>query len=138
MFDLGASHSIFNYRFAIYLPNKNRYDEEIPDIEQWADEAHYVLFTAAGGATRLPPAQGMWLNKQEGKVIHEVTHVVYAFIEPAAFKPNLPLVLDFIHRYGRDTMQDSVAVEYGAKVHFIKTFDKINLNAPMTRRKLAG
>jgi hypothetical protein len=132
MFDLGASHSIFNYRFAIYLPNKNCYDEEIPDIEQWASEALYVLFTAAGGATRLAPAQGMWFNKDEGKVIYEITHVVYAFVDPVAFANNLPLVLDFIHRFGRETMQDTIAVEFGAKVHFIKTFDKV-AQAPQLR-----
>ena len=122
MFDLGASRTIFNYRFAIYLPNKNCYDEEIQDIEQWANEALYTLFTAAGGATRLAPA----------KVIHEVTHVVYAFIDPVAFANNLPLVLDFIHRYGRETMQDSVVVEFGAKIHFINTFDKAT-QAPLLR-----
>jgi hypothetical protein len=123
MFDLGAAHTIYNYRFAIYLPNKNCFSEELPDIEKWAEEALYVLMSAAGGATRLAPAQGMWLNKTEGKVIHEITHVVYAFVDPIAFKPELPLALDFIHRFGRETMQDSVAVEFGSRVHFISDFN---------------
>jgi hypothetical protein len=131
MFDLGADHSIFNYRFAIYIPNKNRLDEELPDIEQWASEAFYVLFTAAGGATRLAPAQGMWFSKDEGKVIHEITHVVYAVVDPNTFPANLPLVLDFIHRFGRETMQDSVMVEYGSKLHFISDYHKAEEPPPL-------
>jgi hypothetical protein len=135
--DLGASYSIFAYRFSIYLPEQNCFGEKIDDIEQWVREGLYVLTTISGGATRLAPTQGMWFNKTEGLLIEEVTHLIYSVIDLAEFSKSTHLVRDFIHSFGRETMQESVAVEFGGKMHFITNFENCEFEFHFLRRKSA-
>lgn len=72
---LGASATMAAHRFIFYLPDKDRYGNQVPDIEDWVTESCLLLATLNGGATRLPAAQGMWLNRKEGRLIHETTHI---------------------------------------------------------------
>lgn len=135
--DLGASYSKFAYRFSIYLPEQNCFGEKIEDIEQWVREGLYVLSTISGGATRLAPAKGMWFNKTEGLLIEEVTHLIYSVIDPMEFSKSTHLVRDFIHSFGRETMQESVVVEFGGKMYFITNFENYKFEFHYLHRKSA-
>jgi hypothetical protein len=130
--DLGASTSIYAHRFTFYLPERNCFGETIADIELWVREAAYVLTTITGGATRLAPAVGMWFNKTEAQLIEETTHIVYTCFEPIEFLKNAHIVRDFIQRFARETMQDSVAVEFGGKMHFITDFEPVRAKPQLT------
>ena len=120
--DLGAAHSTHTQRFTIYLSERNCFGEVIADIELWIREAAYILTTITGGATRLAPASGMWFNRTEGLLIEETTHIVYTIYDPMRFSQDAHLIRDFLHRFGHETMQESVAVEFGGRMHFITDF----------------
>jgi len=100
-------------------------------------EGLYVLTTINGGATRLAPAKGMWFNKTEGLLIEESTHLIYSVIDPAEFSKSTHLVRNFIHSFGRETMQESVAVEFGSKMHFITNFENCKFEFHLLHRKRA-
>jgi hypothetical protein len=120
--DIGASSSLHAHRFTLYLPDRDCLGEPVADIEKWVMEATYILCAIAGGATRVAPASGMWLNKEEGKLIVETTHILYVIYEPVQFERDFFLIRDFICRFGRETAQQSIAVELGGKMHFITDF----------------
>jgi hypothetical protein len=115
-------------RLAIYLPNRNCFEEEIPDIGKWIDEAAFLLTTIAGGATIIE-ARGMWMNRISGKIINERTAIVYANVDYRQALKDRPLIDDFIARFGHETLQDSVSVEYGGKMYFISDYKEQSLKA---------
>jgi hypothetical protein len=90
-------------RFIMYLPDNNRFGRHIDDIEEWVREACFMLTTINGGATRLPPAQGMWLKEDDNQLIEETTHIVYSFVQIPAFLQNFGAIRSFIARFGRET-----------------------------------
>jgi len=119
--DLGAS-SIFAHRFTLYLPGRNFLGENISNIEEWVKEAAYILTSITGGVTRLAPAECMWSNKEEGILIIEITHILYTYFEPVTFTRDKHLIHEFICRFGRETSQQSVAMELDAKMLFVTDF----------------
>jgi hypothetical protein len=130
--DFGAAYSVYAHRFTIYLPERNCFGEVIVDIELWVREAAYILTSITGGATRLAPTSGMWFSKIEGKLIEETTHIVYAIYDPAEFLKDAHLVREFLHRFGRETMQETVVVEFGGKMHFISHFEEQKTKPTLT------
>jgi hypothetical protein len=112
------------HRFAVYLPDQDSLGKKIEEIEVWIREGCYVLATVTGGATRLPPASGMWLNRTTGQLIEETTHVICAFFNPPTFFRDIRLIEDFIRRFGQETLQESVMVELDNKLYFITEFSQ--------------
>jgi hypothetical protein len=115
-------------RITIYIPDRDCFEQEIPDICKWIDEAAYILVSIAGGATVLP-GRGMYLNRITGKIINEQTALVYANVEHEHLLQNRSLITDFIDRFGRETNQDSVLVEYNGQLYFITDFERAPLAA---------
>ncbi len=116
---LHASHRIPARRFIIYLPDNDRYGWRIENIEEWVREACLLLTRLNGGATRLAPAQGLWFNEQENRLICETTHIIFSCVTGTAFLENLEVIRAFIARFSRETNQDSVAVEFDGSIYFI-------------------
>jgi hypothetical protein len=113
---------ILAHRLTIYLPDRNGSGSLIPDIEEWAREGLYLLTTICGGATRLAPARGMWFNNKNATLIEEITHIVFAYVDPATLQRQEHHVVDFLRRFGRETSQDAVAVEFDGKLCFIADY----------------
>ena len=97
----------------------NRYGERVENIEDWVMEACLLLAKLNGGATRLSPAQGMWFNGTDDRLICETTHIVYSCVKAPTFFQNLGVIRSFIARFGRETEQDSVAVEFDGIIYFL-------------------
>ncbi len=116
---LPTSRRIPARRFVIYLPDNDRYGERIENIEDWVREACLLLTQLNGGATRLSPAQGMWFDEEENRLICETTHIVFSCVTGTTFLENLELIRAFIARFSRETNQDSVAVEFDGSIYFI-------------------
>jgi len=91
------------------------------DINYWIDEAAVLLTSIAGGAT-LIPAKGLWYIKKEGKLIKEDTTLIYCNVSPLQLAKDRHLVDDFIARYGLETMQETVTIEYMGKMYFESDF----------------
>lgn len=109
-----------NERVTLYLPTKDRYGLPVQNMERWADEAIMVLGSIAGGATRLPEAEGFWFAEDTGQVIREKVHIVFANVNPQRFHNQQAQVLAFMERFGTATGQQTVAAEYDGHLHFMQ------------------
>lgn len=85
-------------------------------------EALELMTRLNGGATAMPPTEGVW-GTEQGELVWEHPVVVYSFVRPADFFANLPAVREFLHRMGRETNQGEVAVEFDRLFLRITTFD---------------
>src|SRR6266571_4950763 len=74
--------------FSIYVPNKDRYGSEIGDQRRWVLEALTLLGSAGGGATAMPPVEGVWLD-ESGEYVWENPVVVYSYIKPDNFMAHM-------------------------------------------------
>ena len=119
---LGVDSGVSAQCFSVYIPNKDRFGEEIGTQRKWVLEALRLLGEINGGATALPPSEGVWLN-EEGTVIGEHPVVVYSYIVPDPFLQSLPRIREFLHRMGRETNQGEVAFEFDGRFYRIRRFD---------------
>jgi hypothetical protein len=76
-----------------------------------------------GGATAMPPCDGVWRN-DKGDVIREQPVVVYSYIVPELFLKSLPRIREFLHRLGREMNQGEIAVEFDGRFYRIHQFDE--------------
>jgi hypothetical protein len=121
---LGAETEASAQVLSIYLPNKDRRGKEF-DAHPWIEEAGELLFRIGGGATVMPPQDGVTAD-ENGNPMWETTVVVYSYVTPALVA-ELPAPREFLHRFGRTTEQREVGVSLtgmGDSLFFrIKNFD---------------
>jgi hypothetical protein len=109
--------------FLIYIPNKDRDGKEIGNQRQWVLEALGILGKIGGGATAMPPVEGVWMDA-EGEFVWENPVVVYSYIQPELFIARWPELRTFLHRMGRETRQGEVAFEFDKRFYRIRRFDE--------------
>jgi hypothetical protein len=110
---LGTGKPASVQKISLYLPERDRDNAPVPDIEKWIEAAMWLLGEINRGATRLPVAQGYWQPTQSW----EQTHVVYSYIaEQRIFEANLDRLVRFIHSFGKHAKQSSVMVEFSGEV----------------------
>jgi hypothetical protein len=121
--ELGAQDSYATQCFTIYIPNKDKNGKEFGTQRKWILEALALLTELNGGATAMPPTEGVWGNDQ-GELIWEHPVVVYSFIRrPEEFRASLSRVREFLHRMGRETNQGEVAFEFQTEFFLIREYD---------------
>lgn len=120
---LGVDHGISAQCFTIYVPDKDRNGNEIGNQRRWVLEALELLGEINGGATAMPPSEGVWRN-DAGNVISEHPVVVYSYVVPEPFLAGLPRLREFLHRMGRETNQGEIAFEFDGCFYRIRTFDE--------------
>jgi hypothetical protein len=109
---LQAHEARTSARIAIYLPNKDRNQEDI-DAEPYIMLGMRLMAEMNLGVTRMPVAQGMWIDEENQREVVEDTVVLYSFIRrPELFQSNFRRFVDFLHRFGRDCKQGEVLIEY--------------------------
>jgi hypothetical protein len=119
---LGADAGVATQCFTVYVPNKDKNDQEIGTQRRWVLDAIRLLSEVNGGATAIP-VEGGWLN-DEGRIILEDPVIVYSFItQPDRFLNHLPRLRAFLHRMGRETNQGEVAFEFDGRFYRIRQFD---------------
>jgi hypothetical protein len=119
--ELGAFEGDSNQRLTLYIPNKDRVGREIANVSDWIDEARRLLSQIGGGATAFPPADGTWLD-EHGTSIWEQTKIVFCYVYPDRFRSLVPKLREFTHRFGRETNQGEVVVEFDNLFWRIKHF----------------
>src|SRR5947207_291473 len=119
---VGAEPSFSIQCFTVYIPNKDKSDQEFGTQRRWVLEAIELLSAINGGATAIP-VEGGWKN-DEGQLILEDPVVVYSYIpDSAQFVAQLPRIREFLHRLGRETNQGEVAFEFNTEFYRIRRFD---------------
>ncbi len=87
-------------------------------------DARELLSKIGGGATAFPPADGTW-GGDGGKIIWEQTTMIFCYILPDPFQAQLPALREFLHRFGRETNQGEVVVEFDGGFYRIRQFDDV-------------
>ena len=119
---VGADAGVAVQCFTVYIPNKDKNDQEIGTQRRWVLDAIQLLSEINGGATAIP-VEGGWLN-DEGTMILEHPVVVYSFVSrPVEFLQQLPRLRAFLHRLGRESNQGEVAFEFDDRFYRIRHFD---------------
>ena len=115
-------------KFTIYLPDRDKNDFKVPNMQTWIQAAINVMIEVNGGCTQLPVAAGAWRTK-EGKVILENTVFIYSFIrDPESFEKRFSEIVEFMHSFGRVTDQDAVMAEFSGKVG--KSYECLSYEIP--------
>ena len=109
-------------RLTLYIPNKDRSDQVVADHPRWVKEAHELLTRIGRGATALPPVDGSW-ERPDGTVLWEMTRIIYTFIDPDRLAANFARLREFLHRFGRETVQGEVRFEFDGWLWTITHFD---------------
>jgi hypothetical protein len=122
--ELGAEEEFTTtQRLCLYIPNKDKDGGDVPDYERWVKEAREILSRIGGGTTALPPADGTW-EKANGEILWEQTRLVSCFVYADRFEANLKNLRTFLHRFGRETNQGEVVVEFDGRFFRIKRYDE--------------
>lgn len=121
--ELGASELVSNQRLTLYIPNANREGRILPDHDLWVREARQLLTRIGRGATAFPSADGNWQDDDTGTVIWESTRIVFCFVVPERFRARVKDLREFLHRFGRETGQGEVVVEFDNFFYRIVEFD---------------
>jgi hypothetical protein len=107
----------------LYLPHNDRVGNLIPDIEDWIEAAMAVLTDLNGGATKLENLQGMWRSEESGKILTENTTLIYSFVfYPDQFAAKLGELVSFVRKFGRDTNQEEILVEFDDRAMLVRDF----------------
>ena len=120
--ELGAEEEPSSQRLTLYLPDKDQTGRLLPDLHVWVAQARELLSRIGGGATGFPPADGTWIDPA-GNLLWEQTRIVYCFILPDRFRARIKELRAFLHRFGRDTNQGEVVVEFDDRFYRINVFD---------------
>ena len=120
--ELGASAPSSVQALTLYVPSKDRVDQDLPDQRRWVMEAAELLAQIGGGVTILPPVEGGWVA-EDGRIVWERPVVLYTYVRFDALVATLPRLRRFLHRMGRETRQGEVAVEFDGRFYRIVDFD---------------
>ena len=119
---LGADEGFSTQCFSLYVPNKDKNDQEYGHQRRWVLDAIRLLSEINGGATAIP-VEGGWVD-DSGRVILEEPVIVYSYVKTEPFLNNLSRIREFLHRMGRETNQGEIGFEFDGKFFRIRRFDE--------------
>ena len=123
----GATDFVSAQKFAIYLPNVGNDGDgkpkRIENLDGWVNEAKELLGRINQGATAYPELDGIWWKKRTATPVHERTRIVYSYIDPDNFLNSIDDIREFVHRFGRETGQEQVLVEFDCLTFRIEDCD---------------
>ena len=119
---LGAAEEASLDRITIYVPSRDRYGNAV-EFESWVTGTLELLSQVGGGATRMPPAQGAWLNPDSKALIIEEVTLVYSYIDADELLERLPDLRRLLHGMGRALNQGEVVIEVNDRFYKIREFD---------------
>jgi hypothetical protein len=120
--ELGAVEGYSSQRLTLYIPNKDKAGKRFANFGKWVDEAREVLSQIGGGSTAYPPADGTWVN-EKGENLWEKTRIIFCYVYPDRLHAKVIELREFLHRFGRETNQGEVVVEFDDRFWRIKNFD---------------
>jgi hypothetical protein len=120
---LGAAEEAIQDRITLYVPSRDRDGNPVPEFESWAMKALRLLSEIGGGATRMPPSLGAWLNPDTGTLIVEDVTLVYAYVDGDALAARLGDLRALMHGMGRALNQGEVVIEVNDTFYKIRDFD---------------
>jgi hypothetical protein len=137
---LGTKPVPLSPRITIYFPNKDRHDRYVENLEDFIAAAMEFFAEVNLGVTRLATAAGTFVKKKKDRLnkekwLNEDTVIVYSFVTDMEYFDKVKAGLRrLVHKFGRDSGQKSVLVEfsgsnksgeYFAEAYLVKKYDKL-------------
>jgi hypothetical protein len=120
--ELGSDEGYSSQRITLYIPNKDKDGRELTNVEKWVNGARELLSQIGGGATAYPPADGNWVD-EKGGILWEQTRIIFCYVYPDRLLAKATELREFLHRFGRETNQGEVVVEFDDLFWRIKRYD---------------
>ncbi|MBL4846499.1 MAG: hypothetical protein JKY65_13310 [Planctomycetes bacterium] len=120
---LGAEDQTSVQVLTLYIPSKDRLDQDLANQRRWVMEAAEILAQIGGGVTILSPVEGGWVG-EVGEIVWETPVVLYTYVRPDELIATLPHLRRFLHRMGRETGQGEIAFEFDGSFYRILSFDE--------------
>lgn len=120
---LGAAEDPGSQVLTVHVPDKDRDDKEYGEQRKWVLAFAALLNQIGGGVTVMPPAEGGWFDEGNQRAIWERTVLVYTYVKPRSFRDRLLDLRALLHRFGRETRQGEVVVEFDRDFYRIREYD---------------
>ena len=117
---LGAAEEAILDRVTIYVPSRDR-DGKPVEFESSVAQILELLSQVGGGATRISPAQGAWLNPDTQLLVIEDVTLVYSYVDGDALVARLPAFRGLLHQIGRALNQGEVVIEVNERFYRFAT-----------------
>ncbi|MBI3001679.1 MAG: hypothetical protein HYY46_24970 [Deltaproteobacteria bacterium] len=121
---LGATYPVGASQVVLFIPDHSRDGDSI-DQQYWVDEALNVMGRLFRGATAFPPGRGVWRDDEAGgRLLKEQTVMVVSYVAPELLTATtLKSLREFLHRFGRETLQGEVGIVINSKYYGISRYD---------------
>jgi len=63
------------------------------------------------------------VDPENSEIIQEKAKIIYTYIFPDKFEENIGALREFLHRFGRETNQGEVVVEFDGRFYRIRKLD---------------
>jgi len=117
----GVAESVSTTRLVLYIPSKERTGKIIFQAP-WIARGMHLLTKMGGGATRLPPAEGMWKDIEAEESKEETITIIYSYVRREKFFEHLGELREFLHSMGKETKQGEVVFELSDRLYKIREF----------------
>lgn len=95
----------------LYVPDRDREGKTVTGHADWVERFLEVLAKIGGGATAIRSI-GIWRNPETGQLVRENTARIFTYIRADDFLKHAPALRNLLHRFGRDTRQGEVVIEF--------------------------
>lgn len=109
----------------LWIPSVDRDGNNLPDQAKWTTAALDLFANLYGGATAMPPADGIWRDDDRGgKRIRESPILIHCYVteEQANERKSQNRLGAFCRKMGKDTRQGEVVLLINGEWHSFKNF----------------
>ena len=115
----GLSECVHRSRLTLYIANKDRGGNDVPDIRDWVHRAQRLFARLFGGCTAICNAQGLWYSEEQGIFIEETTAIITSYVSRDDVITHLDTLRSFLVDILIGTDQEAVAVDLDGDLHCI-------------------
>jgi hypothetical protein len=109
----------------LWIPSADRDGKDLHEQAKWKDAALELFGELYGGATAMPPAEGIWRDDERGgKLIKEQPILLHCYVTPdqANDRKAQNKLGAFCRRMGKETRQGEVVLLIDGEWHSFKNF----------------
>jgi hypothetical protein len=117
----GPSDHLRCSRLTLYVANRDRAGNRIPNIDSWVERARRVFARLFGGCTAIPEARGLWYSEEQGIFIDEETAIITSYASLDDVITHLDTLRTFIQEILIGTDQEALAVDLDGDLYLVHT-----------------
>jgi hypothetical protein len=119
----GPADYLRRSRLTLYVANRDRAGNHIPNIQRWVDRARHLFARLFGGCTAIPAAKGLWYSKVQGLCIEEETAIITSYVNTDDVITHLDTLRTFLQEILVGTDQEALAVDLDGDLYLVHVID---------------